>query len=86
MYQVGILLQYNKGTSYTLKELHDNTGMEMDLLIFQLDHLIKAEVILLENGEDIGDSKAIFTLNFEFERLVHECPWSCSYNLNLRNW
>ncbi len=71
---MGILLQYNKGTSYTLKELCENMGMNKDSLIFQLYYLIKAKVLLLENGKYIHDDEAKFILNFEFKRLVYKCP------------
>lgn len=65
---MSILLQYNKNTSYTRKELLQNTGIDQDLLDQQLKYLTNLK--LLHRNFDY--EKTTYDLNFEFSRLVHE--------------
>lgn len=57
---MSILLQYNKNTSYTRKELLQNTGINQDLLDQQLEYLTDLKLLLLD--------KTTYDLNFEFNR------------------
>ncbi|CAG8586993.1 797_t:CDS:10 [Ambispora leptoticha] len=47
-YQMGLLLQYNKETSYTFEYLKQSTDLTPDVLIGQLGTLVKAKVLLME--------------------------------------
>src|SRR5690606_7316970 len=49
-YQMGILLQYNNGLTYTVEELAEQTALNSDILHGALGILVKAKVLLLENG------------------------------------
>lgn len=70
---MGILLQYNNAPSYTIEELQENTSLTPDALNPALNILVKAKVLLLENGENVGDANTKYDLNQEFKRFV-----SCS--------
>jgi len=63
---MGILLQYNKETSYTFEELSNSTGLTPDVLNGQLGILLKAKVLL--QISDAGGSK--YSLNSDFKRSV----------------
>ncbi|KAG0037208.1 hypothetical protein BGZ82_002969 [Podila clonocystis] len=65
-YQMGILLQYNSGLVYSLEELQAQTNLNMDILSGALGILVKAKVLLLENGENVGDAGTRYELNTEF--------------------
>lgn len=67
-YQMGILLQYNNGTSYTIEELQKNTALSPEALTPALSILVKAKVLLLSNGEKAGDEGTRYDLNFDFKR------------------
>ncbi|CAB4445543.1 unnamed protein product [Rhizophagus irregularis] len=62
-YQMSILLQYNKNTSYTRKELLQNTGINQDLLDQQLKYL--SDLKLLHRNFVLD--KTTYDLNFEFD-------------------
>lgn len=47
---MGILLQYNNKTHYTLEDLQASTALEIDTLQGNMDLLIKAKIFNLENG------------------------------------
>ncbi|CAG8516445.1 154_t:CDS:10 [Ambispora gerdemannii] len=65
-YQMGILLQYNKDTSYTFEYLSQSTDLTPDVLIGQLGTLVKAKVLLME-GDNVGDTGSRYTLNMDFK-------------------
>ncbi|CAO3629492.1 unnamed protein product [Cunninghamella blakesleeana] len=66
-YQMGVLLQYNNGTSYTIEELQKNTALSPEALTPALSILVKAKVLLLSNGEKAGDEGTRYDLNFDFK-------------------
>lgn len=66
-YQMGILLQYNSGLVYSLEELQAQTNLNMDILSGALGILVKAKVLLLESGENVGDAGTRYELNTEFK-------------------
>ncbi|KAF9405028.1 hypothetical protein BGZ94_003806 [Podila epigama] len=66
-YQMGILLQYNSGLVYTLEELQTQTNLNMDVLTGALGILVKAKVLLLDNGENVGDAGSRYELNLDFK-------------------
>ncbi|KAG0231395.1 hypothetical protein BGW42_006523 [Actinomortierella wolfii] len=66
-YQMGILLQYNSALSYTLEELQTQTNLNMEQLAGALGILVKAKVLLLENGSNVGDAGTRYELNMDFK-------------------
>ena len=60
MYQMGILLAYNKELSYSLKSLIEITGMNQDVLLGNLGLLCKAKLL-------IESEKQVYSLNTEFK-------------------
>lgn len=66
-YQMAILLQYNKDTSYTWEELSQSTGLDAPTLAGQLGILVKAKVLLLSNGSKVGDAGSKYELNMDFK-------------------
>ncbi|KAI7849620.1 Cullin [Circinella umbellata] len=66
-YQMGVLLQYNNSTSYTFEELQSSTALAPEVLSSALGILIKAKVLLLSNGEKVGDAGTKYDLNFGFK-------------------
>lgn len=66
-YQMGILLQYNSGLVYSLEDLQTQTNLNMDILSGALGILVKAKVLLLETGENVGDAGTRYELNTEFK-------------------
>ncbi|KAI9262321.1 Cullin [Phascolomyces articulosus] len=66
-YQMGVLLQYNSGTSYTFEELKESTALSPEVLTSALGILVKAKVLLLNNGEKVGDNGSKYDLNFDFK-------------------
>ena len=65
---MGVLLQYNSGTSYTFEELQASTALAPEVLSSALGILIKAKVLLLSNGEKVGDAGTKYDLNLGFKR------------------
>lgn len=65
-YQMGILLQYNKETSYTWDDLLAATGLEAEVLKGQLGILVKAKVLLMTGGT-LGDPSSKYDLNADFK-------------------
>ncbi|CAG8733875.1 28555_t:CDS:2, partial [Racocetra persica] len=66
-YQMGILLQYNKDTSYTFEELKQSTDLNADVLVGALGTLVKAKVLELSDGTEVGDSSSRYELNMDFK-------------------
>ncbi|RUP51948.1 hypothetical protein BC936DRAFT_144264 [Jimgerdemannia flammicorona] len=66
-YQMGILLQYNNTTSYTIEELQESTGLTPDALNPALGILVKAKVVVLDNGDNVGDAGTKYDLNMDFK-------------------
>ena len=64
VYQMGILLQFNKNWSISFIELQTCTGLSPEVLKGQLASLIKGKVLLM-NGEDMNEDK--YDLNMEFK-------------------
>jgi hypothetical protein len=64
---MGILLQYNQKTSYTARELMENTKLSKEFVIGLLGVLTKARVLKVTNGE-LGDEEANYELNTDFKR------------------
>ncbi|CAH1756072.1 2019_t:CDS:10 [Entrophospora sp. SA101] len=65
-YQMGILLQYNKDTSYSFEELSQSTDLSTDVLSGQLGILVKAKVLSLNQGS-VGEAGSRYELNMEFK-------------------
>ncbi|KAI8145631.1 Cullin [Fennellomyces sp. T-0311] len=66
-YQMGVLLQYNNGTSYTFDELQKSTGLNQDVLQSAIGILVKAKVLLLGEGQKLGEANSRYDLNFDFK-------------------
>lgn len=66
-YQMGILLQYNKDTSYSWDDLVEATGLSPEVLLGQLGILVKAKVLLLSGDAGLGESGSKYDLNFDFK-------------------
>ncbi|KAJ8662605.1 hypothetical protein O0I10_001567 [Lichtheimia ornata] len=66
-YQMGVLLQYNNATSYTYEDIQQSTALTPEALNPALGILIKAKVLLLTEGEKVGDSGSRYDLNFDFK-------------------
>ncbi|KAG0050195.1 hypothetical protein BGZ83_005027 [Gryganskiella cystojenkinii] len=66
-YQMGILLQYNNGLSYSFEELKAQTNLNPEILAGALGILVKAKVLLLENGTNVGDEGTRYDLNMDFK-------------------
>ncbi|KAI8583473.1 hypothetical protein K450DRAFT_223875 [Umbelopsis ramanniana AG] len=66
-YQMGILLQYNNGDTYTFEELRDVTNLALEAIIPALSILVKAKILLLSNGTKVGDSGSKYSLNTDFK-------------------
>ncbi|KAJ3396726.1 hypothetical protein HDU92_002092 [Lobulomyces angularis] len=69
IYQMGILLQYNNGISFTWNELLTNTNLSPEILGGQLGSLLKAKVLLIcPSTSKVGvDKEAKFDLNPDFK-------------------
>ena len=67
---MGILLQYNKDTSYTFEDLSQSTDLSADVLSGQLGILVKAKVLLLSSGSSVGETGSRYDLNTEFKRFA----------------
>lgn len=66
-YQMGVLLQYNNATSYTYEDIQRSTALTPEALNPALGILVKAKVLLLTDGEKVGDSNSRYDLNFDFK-------------------
>ena len=66
---MGILLQYNKDTSYTFEDLSQSTDLNADVLSGQLGILVKAKVLLLSNG-NVGEPGSRYDLHMDFKRFL----------------
>ncbi|ORX99040.1 Cullin-domain-containing protein [Basidiobolus meristosporus CBS 931.73] len=67
VYQMGILLHYNDGTSYSYEELQTATGLNPDVLNGQLGILVKAKVLTLSQGQAVGEAGSRYDLNMDFK-------------------
>ncbi|KAI8908568.1 Cullin, partial [Gorgonomyces haynaldii] len=65
-YQMAILLLYNRSTVYTFDALVESTGMSPDVLQGQLGILVKAKVVLVQDG-DLGQPQSKYPLNMDFK-------------------
>lgn len=66
-YQMGILLQYNNSDSYTYEELQKSTALSPEALNPALGILVKAKVLLLRDGENVGEKGSSYALNQDFK-------------------
>ncbi|CAG8796151.1 433_t:CDS:2, partial [Dentiscutata erythropus] len=66
-YQMGILLNYNKNTSYIFKELKQMADLNYCALTDTLKTLIQTKVLKLYNGNEVGDPLSCYELNMDFE-------------------
>ncbi|KAG2180824.1 hypothetical protein INT43_008403, partial [Umbelopsis isabellina] len=66
-YQMGILLQYNNADSYTFEELRDSTNLSPEAITPALGILVKAKILMLANGEKVGDAGSRYNLNLDFK-------------------
>ncbi|ORZ35426.1 Cullin [Catenaria anguillulae PL171] len=68
MYQMGILLQYNSGDVYTLQELLDSTGLNLEYLKGHLSTLCKAKILLCEPaGKQPGEPNTRYVFNADYK-------------------
>jgi len=51
-FQMAILLQYNSGTSYTVKQLADSTQLKMEILTQVLSHLLRSKILQCKETND----------------------------------
>jgi len=68
VYQMAILLSYNKGNSYTLKELQELTGLNQDVITGQLNILCKAKVFILKSSPS-GEKTYVYNPKFKFKKI-----------------
>lgn len=66
-YQMTVLLQYNAGTSWTLQQLHENTGIKMDILIQVLQILLKAKFLITDAKESELEPSTVLKLFMEYK-------------------
>ncbi|KAI7862751.1 Cullin [Spinellus fusiger] len=66
-YQMGVLLQYNSATSYTYQELQKSTALTSEALNPALSILVKAKVLLLNEGDKPGEDESRYILNYDFK-------------------
>ncbi|KAK9765979.1 ubiquitin ligase (cullin) of SCF [Basidiobolus ranarum] len=66
-YQMGILLHYNVGLSYSYEELQTGTGINPDVLNGQLGILVKAKVLTITQGQSVGEPGSRYDLNMDFK-------------------
>ncbi|CAG8707484.1 3555_t:CDS:10, partial [Acaulospora morrowiae] len=66
-YQMGILLQYNKDTSYTFEELKQSTDLSPEVLMGSLSTLVKAKVLNQTKGDNVGEQGSRYELNMDFK-------------------
>jgi cullin 1 len=62
---MGILLAYNRQTTYSWEDLIEFTGMSSDTLFGQITSIVKAKVLLV-TGET-GKPQSQYALNFDFK-------------------
>lgn len=66
-YQMAILLQYNESTQFGFDELQTRTGLLKETLVGPLEILVKAKVLMLGAGEELGGAKSSYSLNVDFK-------------------
>ncbi|KAI9205908.1 Cullin [Polychytrium aggregatum] len=67
-YQMGVLLLYNKATSYGYEEILGSTGLSAEALLGQLGILVKAKVLTMTGeGTKVGDANTRYELNMDFK-------------------
>jgi cullin 1 len=68
MYQMGILLQFNNATSYSIEELQELTKLEPSILIGHLGILVKAKILLQDPSDaNTGTPKSTYALNQDYK-------------------
>ncbi|KAK9453215.1 Cullin [Dipodascopsis uninucleata] len=66
-FQMAILLPYNSADTYTYEQLQQVTALNKEYLVGSLTILVKAKVLLLEIGREVGDAGSKYTLNKDFK-------------------
>eukprot|EP00842_Homolaphlyctis_polyrhiza_P002961 jgi/Hompol1/3666/HPOL_003315-RA len=66
-YQMAALLLYNTDTTYTLRQLLDTTGISQETLVPSIAILVKAKILVIEDGGSITSETTRFTLNEDFK-------------------
>ena len=66
---MGILLLYNQTVSYSFQDIAERTGLGPEVLIGQLNLLVKFKVLNIKSGK-LGDQSSICELNTEFKRYL----------------
>jgi cullin 1 len=66
-YQMALLLQYNTSESYTYEDLSKNTALATETMNHALGILVKAKVLLLQDGANVGDANSRYVLNKDFK-------------------
>ncbi|KAJ1549304.1 hypothetical protein HK405_005924, partial [Cladochytrium tenue] len=64
-FQMGILLQFNSGLSFSWTELLDSTGLTPEMLGSQMTALVKSKVLAMTGK--FGDSASRYDLNLDFK-------------------
>lgn len=69
-FQMGILLQYNKQTEFTLHQLQAYTNLDLEILSQILETLVKAKILISESNsfEDL-DNKISLNLNYNNKKM-----------------
>jgi len=68
VYQMAILLSYNKSDSYTLSELRELTGLNENTITGQLNYLCKTKVLLLKSSPS-GEKVYVYNPNFKYKKI-----------------
>ncbi|KAK9465105.1 Cullin [Lipomyces arxii] len=66
-FQMAILLPYNNADTYSYEQLQQSTALNKEYLVGSLAILVKAKVLIMDNGTEIGAPGTKYTLNMDFK-------------------
>lgn len=72
-FQIAMLLQFNEQLSLTAKEMHENTGIQMDYILQMLTYLVVKVKILKSTDKGNITENSIVELNTEYKGYVISC-------------
>jgi len=68
-FQMGVLLMYNNGDSYTVEQIQEQTQLKMDILIQLLGILLKVKLLICDSTEEGNDLEpsSIIKVNLSYK-------------------